>query len=368
MLKPIHRVTSSPALAACQELMQCFALWLCDKNIKPADITQANLQAQMPSLIEADWLWRFLDREVDSSKLIHRAQQIAGLIDAEKDNLRLWIQATAMLPQHFGPIPPAALPTQLPNNWKAKTPIWVAFKTLLVSFYEKGFKDGLPYRIDSTPTDVKADQVTYAKFVAEFRAAHKLDPDPDAREVCVLCGGELKEQEVDHWVNKGKFPLFSVCADNLLPICGECNAGDDTKGQKSVHSTGDFSDWFHPYLRPAYGALALEYQLSTMTINCVAVQAVNQPKVNNLNKLLNLETRWTREFKAEHRKKQKEAADRKQRGRGPHNLTELQEWLSDYRDGLVESEPNYEVHKVLAAAMLEPTRLATWQGELGLAP
>jgi hypothetical protein len=102
--------------------------------------------------------------------------------------------------------------------------------------------------------------------------------------------------------------------------------------------------------------------------SCVAVHAADQPKVKTLNKLLNLNTRWTCEFKAEHRKKQKEAAVRKQRGLGPHNLAELQAWLTDYRDGLIESEPNYEVHKVLAAAMLEPSRLATWQGDLGLAP
>lgn len=368
MIKPIHRVACSPALAACQKLMQRFALWLCETNTKPADITKANLQVQMPSLIEADWLWGFLDRQADRSKLILRAQQIAGLTDAEKNNLRLWIQATVMLSQHFDPTPPAALPTQRPNNWEAKAPIWVAFKTLLVSFYEKGFKDGLPYRSDGTPTDIQADQVTYAKFVSEFRAAHKLDPDHDAREVCVLCGGELKQQEVDHWVNKANFPLLSVCADNLLPICGECNAGENTKGQKPVHSSGSFVDWFHPYLRPAYGALALEYQLPKMAISCVAIHAADQPKVKNLNKLLNLNTRWTREFKAEHRKKQKEAADRKQRGRGPHNLAELQAWLTDYRDGLIESEPNYEVHKVLASAMLEPSRLAAWQSDLGLAP
>lgn len=368
MIKPIHRITCSPALAACQKLMQCFALWLCEKNIKPADITQANLQAQMPSLIEADWLWEFLDRKVDKKKLLERARLIAELIADEKDNLRLWIQATANLAQQFGPTPPAALPTQRPNNWRAKAPIWIDFKTLFESFYEKGFQYGLPYRSDGTPTDVKADQVTYVKFVAQFRATHKLDPHPDAREICVLCGGELKEQEVDHWVNKANFPLLSICADNLLPICGECNAGMDTKGQKPVHSSGNFADWFHPYLRPAYGALELQYQLLEMAISCAAIQAADQPKVDNLNKLLNLSTRWTREFKAEHRKKQKEATDKKRRGGGPHDLAELQEWLTNYRDGLVESEPNYKVHKALAAAMLEPTRLATWRSELGLAP
>ncbi|CDQ11916.1 conserved protein of unknown function [Acidithiobacillus ferrivorans] len=369
MLKPIHRVTSSPALAACQIMMQRLALWLCDQQVHAVDVTLINLQVQMPSQIEADWLWKFLDRTVAKQKLLQRAKEVADLSNVEKQGLTNWVHGVSNIDQHFGLNPSHAFPAQIPNNWNDDSPSWISFKTLLIAFYERGFTKGrLPYRSDGTPTDIKSDQVTYAKFVAEFRVAHKLDAHPDAREICVLCGGELKEQEVDHWINKANFPLLSVCADNLLPICGECNAGDDTKGQKPVHSSGKFGDWFHPYLRPAHGALALEYQLPKMAISCVAAQAADQPKVNTLNKLLNLETRWTREFKAEHRKKQKEAADRKLRGRGPHNLAELQSWLTDYRDGLVESEPNYEVHKVLAAAMLEPTRLATWQGELGLAP
>jgi hypothetical protein len=327
---------------------------------------QANLQVKMPSQIEADWLWGLLEREVDRRTLLDRAQVIAALNNAEKQELTLWIQASTNIAQHFGPTPPAPLPTQRPNNWGGKHASWTAFKILLVTFYEKGFKDGLPYRSDGMPTDIKADQVTYKKFVAEFRTAHKLDRDPAAREVCVLCGGELREQEVDHWVNKGNFPLLSVCDYNLLPICGECNAGDKTKGQKSVHDNGSFVDWFHPYLRSGYGALELEYRLPEMAISCSATQAVDQRKVDNLVGLLNLTARWTREFKAEHRKKQKEAADRKQRGRGPHDVAELQTWLTDYRDSLVDSEPNYEVHKTLAAAMLEPSRIAAWQADLGL--
>lgn len=366
MLKPIKHVACSPALAACQKLMQCFALWLCDTNVHAHDVTQANLRVKMPSQIEADWLWGLLEREVDRRTLLDRAQVIAGLNDAEKNELTLWIQASANIDQHFGPTPPVPLPTQRPNNWEIKHVSWIAFKILLVSFYEKGFKDGLPYRSDGVPSNLEAEQVTYKKFVAEFRTAHKLDPAPDAREVCVLCGGELKEQEVDHWVNKGNYPLLSVCDNNLLPTCGECNAGDKTKGQKPVHSNGSFADWFHPYFRPGYGKLELKYILPEMAISCVATQAAEQPKVDNLVGLLNLTVRWTREFKAEHRKKQKEAALRKQRGRGPHDLSELQVWLTDYRDGLVESEPNYEVHKTLAEAMLEPSRIAAWQTDLGL--
>lgn len=40
MLKPIHRVACSPALAACQQLMQRFALWLCDPATSAASTEQ----------------------------------------------------------------------------------------------------------------------------------------------------------------------------------------------------------------------------------------------------------------------------------------------------------------------------------------
>src|SRR5690606_39298279 len=101
--------------------------------------------------------------------------------------------------------------------------------------------------------------------VREFRDAHRLDPHPDAREVCVLCGGPLVLPAVDHWLAKTAFPLLAVCADNLLPICGECNSAPQ-KGQKDVHTNGLFSDWFHPYLRHANGAIRLRYDDATLRV------------------------------------------------------------------------------------------------------
>jgi hypothetical protein len=345
-------------------LLRDFALWLCRIDVYLADVTQANLHASLPTQTEADWLWRLLNREADSQPLLERAQLIANLHEAEKHGLTAWIHATAVISQHFGAHPPAALPVRPPNDWSAKHKSWIALKTLTLAFYEKGLKDGLPYRADGLVTDIQAERITYAKFVAEFRSAHKLDVQPDAREVCVLCGGRLGEPEVDHWVNKAGFPLLSVCADNLLPACCDCNSGNDAKGQKPVHDAGSFTNWFHPYLRPGHGTFRLNYVLPERAIRCVAIQAVDQPKVNNLDQLLNLTNRWTREFKAEYRKKQKELSDRRRRGRGPNDLATLQQWVTDFHDGLIATEPHHEVHKALAAALLEPRHLASWNSDI----
>jgi hypothetical protein len=247
-------------------------------------------------------------------------------------------------------------------------PAWKAFKVLMESFYEKGLRSGLPYLPDGTP--VAAGGVNYAGFVQAFRDAHSQNADPNARDVCVLCGGPLEMPQVDHWIAKSAFPLLSVCADNLLPICGKCNSTDN-KGEKAVHSAGSFSDWFHPYLRRANGALRLDYVLPELAVKCTAVQPTDQPKVDNLNQLLNLADRWTGEFKAEYARHQGALRRREQNrilnGQARHTKADIQAYLQQWQvTDLVPSEPHHEVHQTLCTAMLEPARLAAWHSELGL--
>ena len=351
MLKPIHRVACSPALAACQQLMRRFALWLCDHQLSGVSITQANLRASMGSAIEGDWLWLLLAGASGTKALLDKAKRIADLSPAEKTGLQQWIQAVSALAQHFGPTPPAALPVAPPNQWGSQDEHWKAFKALMVAFYEDGLRGGLPYAANGAPTTDVTLRVSYDQFVREFRAAHRLDSHPDAREACVLCGGPLVLPAVDHWLAKTTFPLLAVCADNLLPICGECNVAPQ-KGQKAVHTGGAFSDWFHPYLRHANGAIRLRYDEATPSVRVESATPADAVKVQNLDILLNLGQRWTREFKAEYRRLQREA-QRRYRG----DVRALQHRIMDYRRSLSAAEPHHEIHALLAEALLDPARL-----------
>lgn len=351
MLKPIHRVACSPALAACQQLMRRFALWLCDPQVSGASVTQANLQANMGSTIEGDWLWQLLAGSTGTKALLDKAKRIADLPPAEKSGLQQWIQAVSSLSQHFGPTPPAALPANPPNGWGARDQRWTAFKAVMVAFYEEGLRGGLPYAANGAPRADAALRVSYDQFVREFRAAHRLDPHPDAREVCVLCGGPLVLPAVDHWLAKTAFPLLAVCADNLLPICGECNVAPQ-KGQKAAHTGGAFSDWFHPYLRHANGTFRLRYDEATPRVRVESATPADAVKVQNLDALLNLAERWTREFKAEYLRLQRET-QRRYLG----DVPALQRRLLDYRQSLSAAEPHHEIHALLAEALLDPARL-----------
>lgn len=236
------------------------------------------------------------------------------------------------------------------------------------AFYEKGLRSGLPYLPTGIPT--AAGGVTYADYVEVFRNAHRLNTNPNAREVCVLCGGNLGDTpHVDHWIIKSEFPLLSVCADNLSLICSTCNEAPN-KGDKPVHSNGSFADWFHPYLRPGNGSVRLDYVLANLSVQCSAVNPVDQPKAAKLDALLNLSTRWTREFKAEYVKHQ-DVLNRRERRRiqnreTRHSEGDINSYVRDWQADLVPSEPHLEVHQALAEALQQPSRLAAWHHELGL--
>lgn len=364
MLKPVHHVVCSPALAACQQMMKRFILWLCQPATTPVQVSQQGLQPPiLATAIEADWLWSFLQRTESGQTLLSRAQTLAALSAVQKAALAAWVQAIAGLPTQFQP--GAAL-------WPVKRPLaskqeWTGFKALMESFYEKGFVDGLPYQDDGTPT--AAGGVTYAEYVRTFRTAHRLNPNPNAREVCVLCGGHLGDTpHVDHWVTKGAYPLLSVCADNLLLICSICNEAPN-KGQKPVYSGGSFSDWFHPYLRPGNASVQLGYVLPAFAVQCSAAPA-DQAKATNLDVLLNLSSRWTREFKAEYVKQQDVLNHRERRrialGQARHSLADIHQHVMDWAADLSPNEPHHAVHSVLCDALMQPARTQAWLAELAL--
>ncbi len=362
MLIPIHPVTCSPALRACRGLQERLLAWLCDPGTDPAAVKRTNMPG--PSNIEAAWLWAFLNKTDDKRPLLERAQVLAAMPHADKAALLAWGHTVLALADQFQPNPPP-----WPGQPPAITSVaWRAFKELMEAFYERGLKAELPYAPDGMP--VADGGVNYADFVRAFRKAHHLSIYADAREVCVLCGGPLgATPEVDHWIAKHAFPLLSVCADNLLPICGECNSTSN-KGRKKVFDPGGFQAWFHPYLRPGAGAMALGYTPLGPAITLSAVDPADGARVGNLNKLLNLTDRWTREFKAEYAKQQGilKGRERKrvQRGEPRHTQAEVTAFAEAYRDDLLASEPYHEVHHVLANALLEQARLDAWLAELGL--
>lgn len=363
MLKPIHPVPCSAALSACRGLQERLLAWLCAPATQPAMLLRANMPG--PSLIEADWLWDFLNRDSAERPLLERATTLAGMSDAEKAALLAWGQIVAQVARQFQPNPPVwptTRPTILPSA------AWTGFKELMEGFYEKGLKSGLPYAADGTP--VATGGVKYKDFVKAFRETHRHpEADPAAPDLCVLCGDTLGDTpDVDHWIAKHAFPLLSVCGYNLLPICHTCNKRPN-KGDQAVFGPVGFQDWFHPYLRPGHAAVTLSYRLPGFEIVLTPHSPTDNARVQNLDRLLKLSKRWTTAFKAQRAEQwdtlRRLEKKRLRNGIPRHTAAEIQAHLENCRDGLPEYVPLYEIKKLLADALLVPARLSGLHTELG---
>jgi hypothetical protein len=357
MLKKIKHVGCSSALEKCFLMMQKLVHWLADANITAAHVTKQNLAIPFAEKIEVDWLWSFLEKKVDKRSLLSRAETVASLSAQEKAALRAWVSAFADIKLQFEPNPPNALPIARPVGKNSRDPKWNDLKVLLVSFYEVGLKIGLPYKEDGTATADQAERVTGELFLDQFRDAHRTVQDKKAREVCVLCGGELIQPQTDHWILKASIPLLAVCDTNLLPCCSACNERPN-KGTKTVYTGGRFTDWYHPYLRHPNGSLKLGYDRVAFEVTISSTQPSDAPKAQNLDDLLNLRERWTQEFKAEDTKVRRQIQDMRARGLGPITRAEVSTFLTGYSNGLLHSEPDYEVHVLVAQNLLDPNVIA----------
>lgn len=365
LIKPISPIDCSRALSACQVLIQEFALWLCRPTTGVTDLTQAQLEAEMPSREEGLWLWGFLNKKLKERKLLERAEHLAGLDTTQKARLQEWIHATTRIGAYFESPPiTATIPLEYPFTGDPQGDAHKKnLQDLMEAFYNKGLKGGLPYLSNGTPTSDKKQLLKYEDFRDEFLKFHKGDKHLDARHVCVMCGGELRNISVDHWIPKSAYPLLSVCAENLVPICGECN-GPQNKAARAVHSAGSFQEWFHPYKRNPAGTLKLEFDDDKLGITLSSTRTADTQRVANLNTLLNLEDRWTRELKGENRKLFKSILTRQRKNDAPTTIQGIYQQVKDWIDGLSETEPNYEVHQALAKALCDPRRIAAWKRDL----
>lgn len=361
MLKPIQYSKWAPALAACQKMMHTFALWLCEPTVHSGRLTEAELIKALGTRIEGKWLWHFLGRKVGKTPLLTHAIRLADLSVSDKNNLKQWVMKTSDVSGYFSLAPNTpVLPIKKPFQTDAD---WDALQILMEAFYSPGLRKGLPYGVAGNVTDDKPSQVTYEFFKQDFQQIHKVDDHPDAREACVVCGDELGKAHVDHWVAKAQFPMLSVCKDNLIPMCDDCNEAPN-KGTDKVHTDGSFQEWFHPYKRPPAGKFALKLLPVDLKVELESIDPIDAPRVVNLNGVFNLSERWSKEVRAEYRRVQRWLERWQVDKKAALTTQELDREVLDMAKRLCAAEPNHAVHQALFEVICDPARLLAWQTEL----
>jgi hypothetical protein len=228
----------------------------------------------------------------------------------------------------------------------------------LIAFYDIGLGEGLPFNSDGQPT--RTDGLKRSDFVAAFKK--------DSSEwVCVLCQGYLSGLQVDHWIAKSHFPNLTVAADNLLPICGECNS-TECKGRKLTLSPGmaqPFDHWFHPYYRTAHDKVRVNFSDGKVQVEAQDPQYALH--VRNFVALVKLEDRWTNNFRMYYGGYKRDLAAKLRHGRIPRTLegvrAGLLEFLQEINVGGTRKHHQF-VQKLVVESALQPARLEAWLVEL----
>lgn len=350
MLRPIARVPCWLGLQAGFELQLTLARWLCDPTTTRASVTEPGVRALHNHSAVKDWLWSFLLPRADQRRLLSAAISVVSHTQPNKQRLLDWLTIVSKISDQFHVNPPQwpAPPQDLPE--------WAAFKELMLAFYEKLNSKGLPF--DATGQPTAGQGVTYRQFVDEFKATH-------SDRVCVVCGDHLKGVQVDHWVGKATYPVLCIAPDNLLPMCCECNEPPG-KGTQPVFALGvaeAFQDWFHPHHRSGHGRLVVRYEPKRGVV-ATALNAADNVRTLNLDKLMKLSERWTREFKAEYASRQKSLRQLIEKGRLMRNEQDMRGKLHEYLDELDAERPGFEIHRQVLNCACEPDRLKAWISEL----
>ncbi|MGB3221867.1 MAG: hypothetical protein WBB23_03620 [Desulforhopalus sp.] len=219
------------------------------------------------------------------------------------------------------------------------------YRTFLEIFYDPVFYKQKGYPIDTNGT--YNDDVRFHKdiFLDNF---HKENEDLS---VCPLCDGGLDGSQVDHWLPKKHFPELSCQPHNLIEICQACNSRSN-KGEKHTLTHGNvkpFDDWFHPYLRPANGTFEIEIGPKGVP-SLKSIDAKDVVRLSNFDKLLNLQSRWSTEYRTQVKRIQKKIHGKRRRGETFTNES-LNSLIIDWHD-TVSDEVGLKPNSLLEEAIL----------------
>jgi hypothetical protein len=170
-----------------------------------------------------------------------------------------------------------------------------AIKELMEAFYKDLLEQGFPVCVHQGQ-----ENFSRASFVKEFWQAEL--------GVCPACDGQRPDSiegevrcHIDHFFPKAHFPFLSIHPANLIPICHECNAS--FKGDKlPININESLLDTFHPYERPAIENVNVLTDMDTVGRLQVVIrdsQTQQSKRVDNLNRILSLEKRWTDRLRRE---------------------------------------------------------------------
>lgn len=237
--------------------------------------------------IDATWMEKFCKRERNKIPLIQHLKTIAACSADQKTRIVSNFKNNHGFKNAFDPAQQQPHPLQPLNGIPGIKLIIDALRGFFTSFYDPNLYEQYGFPV---PGEGKVVKFTRECFVDEFLTKNRNIG------VCVLCDGDLGDPDIDHFYSKKVYPELSCHPANLVPICKTCN-GRARKGETAPldeKAADPMLNWFHPYFRSAEGLFSVDFKEEENKIYPVlkGSNPVDQRRLDNLNDLVGLSSRW----------------------------------------------------------------------------
>ena len=285
MIRKIKIGSYKPALDNGVAIQRKLIELVCDSNQNSTSVNEQNILLLFVDVSVKKWIKEFIGLKAEANTNKTMLDCLKSLADSSNKILILdWYNQSFNFITHFPPNPSC-------QTWHTIHLIpqteWSYIRIVLEKFYKELYNKGLPFKPDGMVTSNLRERLNRDIIADRFK-------NENLQDICPLCDGDISNPRIDHWINVSEYPSLSLSAENLFPICHICNS--DYKGDKPVYekSSTPFLNWFHPYLLSAEDELELKFENHKVILN--AKTNGHQSKVTNLDNLVKLSVRWTREY------------------------------------------------------------------------
>lgn len=181
---------------------------------------------------------------------------------------------------------------------------------------DPGFRFRFPDELESLRDAVKPVAIGFYDWLVDMGFAREkfgviVQPELNRREavraqrrayrpVCTYCDGEAGDitdetvaDQVDHFFPKEMYPHLALHPDNLCPACPSCN--QSWKGAKPPCELeiGMLANTYHPSLCPGAGSCKVDVKRAGGKVKVSVTDVERAHRAQNMNRMLDLDGRWT---------------------------------------------------------------------------
>ncbi|MED3541308.1 hypothetical protein ABEX53_10515 [Bacillus toyonensis] len=184
----------------------------------------------------------------------------------------------------------------------------------------------------------------------EFLKGYKLTNEKSIQ-VCPICCGKIiwtdnmNHSELDHYFPKSIYPALAIAADNLVPMCNDCNTKAKLgKNPLNNNGKGAIRNAFIPYVHSGIDEITINYLLGEKSKFEVEILP-NDPadefvklRIKNFDRIYNIRERWASDIELLYESFMNVLTARDVDGNNINNIQALQKEIEIQRNAAKQGE------------------------------